>query len=118
MPFTTDTTLAGRHVRLVLLERVVAGAEHGHALAAQERHHVVLRGAVIARRDDLGAARGEHLEQHGGLRLDVQRHAHAAAGERPPLGELLAHGREQRHPRPDPAGARGTAFEELRHGST
>ena len=71
----------GGHVRVVLLERVVAGAEHGHAGGAQVRHDVVLRRAVVAGRDDLGSAGREGLEQHRGLGLEVQRHADAAALE-------------------------------------
>jgi hypothetical protein len=105
----------GGHVRLVLLECVVATPEHGHAGVAQVRHDVVLRRPVVAGRHDLGTARGEHLEQHRGLRLDVQRHAHAAAGERLPFGEIAPGVGEQRHPGPDPGGARRAAFEEFRH---
>ena len=108
----------GGDVRLVLLEGVVARAEHRHALAAQERDHVVLGRAVVTRGDDLRAACSEHLEQHCGLRLHMQRHAHATSGERLPGGEFATGGGEERHPRSDPGSASGTALDEFVHGST
>ena len=70
------------------VERVVAAPNTVMPDRAQERDDVVLGRAVVAGGDDLGAACGEHLEQHGGLRLDVQRHADAAARERLAVGEI------------------------------
>ena len=81
---------------------------------AQERDHVVLGRAVVTRGDDFGAACSEHLEQHCGLRLDMQRHADATSGERLPGGEFSTGGGEERHPRSDPGSASGTALERVR----
>ena len=65
--------------------------------------------------DDLGTARGEHLEQHGGLRFEMQRHPDATAGEGLPLGELRARAGEQGHAGADPARARHALLQEIGH---
>ncbi len=103
---------------MVLVEVVVARAEHGHPLTTEEGHDVVLGGTVVAGRHDLGAAGSQSLQQHSGLGLEVQAHADAVAGEGQPLGELGAGSREQRHPGSDPFDAGGAAGTEIGGGGT
>ena len=76
------------------IERVIASAEHGHALATEKGDDVVLGRAVVSGRNQLGTSRCERFEQHGGLRFEVQRHADPVPGERPGGQELLARGGE------------------------
>jgi hypothetical protein len=88
---------------VVLLEGVVAGAEHVNADRAQMDDDIVLRRAMVAGREDLGPARLQGLEQNSGLGFEVQRHSDAPALEGTGLGEVLAGRREQGHAGAGPA---------------
>ena len=89
-------------VALMGAESVVTAAKHFHPECPEPGRHVVLGGPEVAGADDVRAAGLQDLEEHGRLRLYVQRHADPAILEGPRRLEFLPHGFHERHPRADP----------------
>jgi hypothetical protein len=82
----------------VLLERLPLPGEDGDAGLGDRRSGMVLGGEDVAGGPaDLGAKRGQRLDQHGGLDRHVEGAGDASALERLRSGELLAGLHQARH---------------------
>jgi hypothetical protein len=74
-----------------------------HPVLGERQHHVVLRRAEVPGGDDGRPSGDQGLEQHGRLRLEVQRDADRQAVERTRVDEGRPDVGQERHVRLDPA---------------
>ena len=83
----------------------VRGPDGDAVEPGEERGGAVIGRRRAARERQLAAAREQDLDEHRGLRLDVQAHAEPTARERAFLRVLVAQRGEERHVRPRPRNA-------------